>query len=184
MRARELAGAAALGLVASLLAHTAIFGRGHIMGAAYHQVLLGLAGLALTALVGSAVSLAWSAAGRISAGSVLAVRLRSVLPRWPMLCFATAAWLLSIEAVEPRHDPAPIALLLAAIVLASLLVLATVRALLSILASIAIAVRSTKFADRAPSWPARFVSTPRARRLHRARRLYARPPPDPAVTGA
>lgn len=181
MRAKQFTGAAILGLVASLMAHTVAFGRGHVMGAAYHQAFLGLAGLALAAFIGAAISLAWSASGRISEGSILAARLRAGLPRWPSLCASTTAWLLLVEAVEPRHDAAPVLLLIGAIVLASLVVLTAVRGLLAVLARIAVAVRSAKFAGRTQSWPLRFAPVPRAHRLLRARRLYTRPPPEYSV---
>jgi MFS family permease len=170
-------GAAALGLLAALTAHTAAYGSGHAMGGAYHGVLVSLSCVAALGALLAGASVAWIGGRRTIDGSVLATQLRSRLPGMVPVVAAAAAWFVLGEAIEPHHDAASPALVCAAVLVAAWLLLLLARALLGLLASIAIAVRSAGFAPRAPVWVLRFAPAPRARRaLHRARR-YARPPP-------
>ena len=77
---RKVPGALAVGLLASLAAHTALFGGSHAMGGAYHELFLQAA---LTIVVGACLlfaSLAWSGAKSTADGSVLAARLCSRFP--------------------------------------------------------------------------------------------------------
>lgn len=184
MRARQLPGAAALGLLASLLAHTAAYGGSHAMGGAYHATLVACAAAAGLAALLFATSVAWAGAGSALDGSVMAARLRLGLPSWPVLATATAAWFVLGEHIEAHHDGVAPIVLFVAIALAAWLVLACARAVLSFLAAIVIAIRGGAFAPRILASHRLIVrQAPRARRLLHAQRRYARPPPV-AVAGA
>jgi len=179
MRARELPGAVALGLLASLLAHTAAYGGGHAMGGAYHTALVaGAAGGALGALI-AALSLAWASAGRALDGSILAARLRAGLPSWPLLTLAATAWFAFGETLEAHHDGVAIPLVAAALVASAYVVLFFARMALSFLAAIVIAIRVDAFAPRLSTWQRlTLLPAPVPRHLLRADRRYARPPPS------
>ena len=183
MRPREAPGALALGLLASLLAHAAEYGGGHSMGGSYHGALVAAGVVAGLGSALAAGALAWAGAGRILEGSILAVRLRLHLPRWPAVAAAAALWFALAEHLAPQHDAASPILLIAGLAIAAWLVLALARGALSILATIAIAVRKTRFSPRAHARLLRLLPAPRAHALLRATRRYARPPPI-AVVGA
>ncbi len=183
MRPREALGALALGLLASMVAHAAGYGGGHAMGGSYHEALVAAATVAAlgSALMGGAV--AWAGAGRILEGSILAGRLRLYLPRWPAIFAAAVLWFSLAEHLEPKHDAASPILLVVALALAAWLLLALAKGALSILAAIAIAVRTTRFAPRVPARLLRLQPAPRVRAQLHATPRYARPPPA-AVIGA
>lgn len=183
MRARELPAAAALGLLASLLAHTAAYGGGHAMGGSYHSAIVAAAAAAALAAFVSATSLAWAGAGRARDGSILAARLRSVLPSWSSLVLFATAWFALGERIEAHHDGAAPLLIALALAACAWLVLACVRALLAFLAEIVIAIRAGAFAPRSPSLHRTLArATPIVRTLLLAHRRYARPPPS-AIAG-
>ncbi|MHB8433977.1 MAG: hypothetical protein ACYC8W_07605 [Candidatus Tyrphobacter sp.] len=183
MRARELPGAAAFGLIASLLAHAAGYGSGHAMGGSYHELLLVLSALALLGGALAVGALAWAGAGRTQEGSILAARLKTAVPSWPALTVAAASWLMLVEHLEPRHYALSPLLLLAMVALAAWLLLVLARFALALLAAAAVAVRRGRFAQRPLAWRIRACPTPTVSRIPRAARRYARPPPS-AVLGA
>lgn len=184
MRALELPGAIALGLLASLLAHTAVYGQSHVMGGEYHELLLVAAAIALCASAVAAGALAWAGAGHVISGSVLAVRLRLALPSVPALTVAASLWFTLVEHIEPHHSTLPLPLLLLAIALTSWCVSALARASLSLLATIAVAARPlTQHVPHAFAWDERRIETPHFDSALRIARRFARPPPG-AVTGA
>ncbi len=183
MKARELPGAAALGLIVSLLAHVAGYGSGHAMGGSYHELLLALSALTLLGGILAVGALAWAGAGKTRDGSVLAALLRTAVPNWPALTAAAISWLALAEHLEPRHHTVSPLLLLAAIALVAWLLLALARAALLLLAAAVVAVRCGRFAARPLAWRMRSRPTPRVSRILRAARRYARPPPI-AVLGA
>jgi hypothetical protein len=181
---RKVPGALALGLLASLAAHAALFGDEHAMGGAYHALLLQVAlGAGLSLLVFLA-GLAWSQRGVAADGSVLASRLRERLPGQQWVFAATAVWYAGAEAIEPHHasvSAAAAALVLAA---AAWLVTRLAQAVARAFADIVIGVARIAFSPRAPSWQRRPRSRPLRRRFCSARRRYARPPPIAAFTCA
>lgn len=173
----KVPGALALGLLASLAAHAALYGGEHAVGGAYHALLLQITLAGALGFVALAGALAWTQSGLSADGSVLAVRLRERLPGLGSVIPATAAWYVAVEAIEPHHAAAPAIALLAALVAASYAVLRLAHAITNALARAVIAISRTPFSPRAPAWRRR----PRGRLIARpsflTRRRFARPPP-------
>jgi hypothetical protein len=177
MKAREFPGALALGLLASLTAHTALFGGEHEMGGAYHAELVTVALAALGGFLAGFGALAWIGARHTADGSVLASRLFRRLPGIGPVLGATALWFALGERLEQGHAPAALWSTVAAIAAAAFLVLWLARAALRVLARAVIAVSGAAYADRlairlrigAPV----FVPAP----APSLRRRFARPPP-------
>jgi hypothetical protein len=174
---RGLPGAIALGLLASLVAHAAIFGGDHAMGGAYNEVLVQTAIAACVGLVASFGTLAWVGRGRASDGSVLASRLSQHLPDFPMLFASSAAWYTLAEALEPHHAPASALVILIALASAAFAILLGARGLLRTLAKAVLAIAPTDFSPRSPAWVRRPQAVPVVRRSPLLRRRFARPPP-------
>jgi len=178
MKLREFPGALALGLLASLGAHAALFGGDHEMGGAYHAQLLTLAAAALGGLLVAFGALAWTGARHAADGSVLAARLARRLPAiLPVIASAALCFALG-ERLEPAHAPAATAPLIAAILIASVLLHALARWAIETLAHAVVAVTRTGYAGRTPirlrvPAPVFIVAEPPA-----LRRRYARPPPQ------
>lgn len=166
-----------LGLLAALVAHTAIFGGDHAMGGAYHALLLQIAlGGGLSLLVFFA-ALAWGEPGGAADGSIVAARLRERLPRAAAVLAAAAAWYAAAEGIEPHHaGPSPVLALLA-VAAASWIVLRFSGAAVRALAAAVLAILGVSFAPRAPSWARRPSPPPFLRRPLCVRRRFARPPP-------
>lgn len=183
MRPRELAGALALGLPAALLGHTVAYGGSHSVGGSFHGVLVGLTVAAAAAMLFGAACLAWTGAGRILQGSVLAARIEEYLPGWTASTIAAGLWFTLAEHVEPRHDALSPLILIAALALSAWILLLLAHFVLSLLAAIAIAVRAAVHVTFTPSPRLHLSAAPRAHYLLRAVRHYARPPPF-AVAGA
>ena len=80
MKLRGFPGALALGLLASLVAHTALYGSSHEMGGAFHRELVTVALAALGGLLVAFGALAWTGSRHAADGSVLAARLTGRLP--------------------------------------------------------------------------------------------------------
>lgn len=174
---RKAPGVLVLGLVASLVAHAALYGGQHAIGGAYHEVLLQMAvagALGFIALIGA---VAWTQSGSATDGSVLAARLRERLPGVGSVIAAAAASYAVIEAIEPHHAGAPGIALLAALAAASYAALRLAHAITDAFARAAIAISRTFFAPRAPAWRRRPRARLIARRSFAARRRFARPPP-------
>jgi hypothetical protein len=174
---RKVPGALTLGLLASLIAHAALYGGGHAMGGSYHVLLLEVAGAGLRGLIAFFGSLAWSNASATTDGTVLAARLRERLPNATALLVAAGAWYALGESVEPGHAAAPLAGSLAALLAASCAVAWLARAITSRLARAVVAVNRTAFAARTPLWLCRSRARIAPRRILLARRRFARPPP-------
>jgi hypothetical protein len=174
---RKVPGALALGLLASLVAHTALYGDSHAMGGAYHEVLAQAAfagGLGLALFFGA---LAWNGSSGVTDGSVLAARLREWLPSTAGLWTSVAGWYFIAEALEPHHAGAPSIGVVTALATAGWLVLRLARTVADALAGAVIAVLRAAFTGRTPSWWKRPRSRPLARRTARVYRRFARPPP-------
>ena len=89
MKLREFPGALALGLLASLGAHTALYGSSHEMGGAFHSELVSVAVAALGGLLVAFGALAWTGSRHAADGSVLAARLTGRLPGLAPVLVAT-----------------------------------------------------------------------------------------------
>ncbi|MGA9944573.1 MAG: hypothetical protein WBP75_05990 [Candidatus Cybelea sp.] len=176
MTLRKVPGVLALGLLASLVAHAALYRGEHAMGGAYHSLLVQSAIAFSAGLLAFFGALAWSGSS-VAEGSVLAARLRDRLPGLLWILPSAALWYAAAEAIEPHHVPAPPAVALAGLAVASWIVLFLTRAIVGTLARAAIALLCRPFSPRAPSWSRRARLQPRRRRAPRTHRRVVRPPP-------
>ncbi|MFZ0033328.1 MAG: hypothetical protein WAK84_15810 [Candidatus Cybelea sp.] len=176
MTSRKVPGVLALGLLASLIAHAALYRGEHAMGGAYHSLLVQSAIAFSTGLLIFFGALAWSGSSAAD-GSVLAARLRDRLPAVLWLLPSAALWYAAAEAIEPHHVPAPPAAAVAGLAVASWVALFLARSIAGTLARAAIALKRRPFAPRAPSWSRQPRLQPRRRRAPRAYRRFVRPPP-------
>jgi len=174
---RKVPGALALGLLASLGAHTALYGGDHAIGGGYHALLVQVAvGGVLSLLVGLA-ALAWSASRLTGDGTILATRLNERLPGLAALGTAAAFWFGVAEAIEPHHaGAAPLAILLALAAVAWIVRQIAVFAV-TLLARVVFAIARLAFSTRTPSWAPRQRRAAPRRPLFGTRRRFARPPP-------
>lgn len=184
MTLRKVPGALVLGLLASLVAHAALYGAEHAMAGGYHALLVQAAIAGAIGFLMTFGAIAWSAAGSIPDGSVLAARLTERLPDFAVVGATAAGWLALAEAVEPHHASAPAVVMVACLVLASWLVQRFARSIVEALASLAIAISRPAFTPRTPSWTRHRPASPLARRAPCARRRFARPPPTAATVRA
>lgn len=177
MTLRKVPGALALGLLASLAAHAALFGGTHLMGGDYHALLTQLAIGAGASLAFFYALLAWGGARVAVNGSVLAARLSARLPGLGSIFVSATVWYAAAELVEARHPGIPWIAVPVALALASWLFQWVSRLALAVLAGAILAVFGSSFAPRTPSW-ARFTLYARpVRPVLWARRRFARPPP-------
>ncbi len=177
MTLRGIPGALVLGLLASLVAHSALYGGGHAMGGPYHSWFLELGLAGCLGLLASIAALAWTGSRAAADGSVLASRLCERLPGGWAVFAAAGLWFALGERVEARHaDPNAVvtALVLAVAVWA---VWAVARWCVRLLAGAAIAIGRPAFAQRSPHWVRCAAPAPIARRSPLLRRRFARPPP-------
>jgi len=174
---RKFPGALALGLLASLTAHTALYGGGHAMGGSYHALLVQAALAGAIGLLILLFGLAWGAGRFAAEGSVLAARLSDRLPNFGPALAAATFWFAVAETIEPQHAGAPALAAILCLTLATWFVGALARAIAAALASLVIAVSRMLFAPRTPSWTRLSQPEPLAHRAPCARRRFARPPP-------
>jgi hypothetical protein len=158
----------ALGLLASLAAHGALYRGEHAMGGAYHSLLVQIAAALSVGLLAFFGALAWSSSSAAS-GSILAARLRDRLPNFFSVLASGASWYAAAEAIEPHH--------VCASPLVVVVVLRLARGIVGALARAAIAVLRTAFSPRTPSWSRWPRLQPIRRRPLRAYRRFVRPPP-------
>jgi hypothetical protein len=174
---RKVPGALALGLLASLAAHAALYGAEHAIGGAYHAVLLQITLAAALGFVMFVGALALTLSRNSTDGSVVAARLRERLPGVGSVIAAAAAWYVAVEAIETHHAGSPGIALFAALAASSYAALRLAHAITDAFARAAISISRTSFSPRAPAWRRR----PRGRVIPRhsflARRRFARPPP-------
>lgn len=181
---RKVPGALALGLLASLGAHSALYGGEHAMGGDYHAVVVEIAIGGILALLVGLGALAWSAAGLTPDGTVLASRLNDRLPGFAALAGATALWFGIAEALEPHHaGAAPVATVLALAAVAWIVRQIAVFAV-AFLARVVFAIARFAFSARTPSWAPRQRRPAPRRPLFGTRRRFARPPPITATVRA
>lgn len=175
---RRIPGALGLGLVAALIGHAVVYGNGHAMGGDYHELLLKLALAGSLALLGALAALATAGARFVADGSILARRVAQVLPNFPALLAATAAWYSLGEAIEPQHAAASILLVALALALAAALLLVGARTLVDSLSAAVVAVVRLRFAGRRPTITLRRRRAPLAIPAPPSlRRRLVRPPP-------
>ena len=182
VRARQLPGLAILGLLASLLAHTASYGGNHELGGAFHTTLELLALVGAGAFAASIGALAWVGARRQAQGSILAAALRPLVPSAGSLMVSAGLWFVLIESLEPEHLwHASLLVVTLCLVAASLLVAFTARTLLRAVAAIVLAIARLPFVRRPVCYRRRFTHRSSARRAVFVYRRFARPPPGPML---
>ncbi len=177
MKVRELPGAFALGLLASVLGHSAAYGNGHTMGGPYHSLLIALVDAGVGAFVLAAIALAWSCAGRCLDGSVLAARLATCLPGIPLLGLATTGWYCLFESIEGAHADDPLLLIALALGLAVVVVHAAATAAIAAVAKLVLAIFRNAFVQRTRVWLSCFELPVFVSRIATSRKLFVRPPP-------
>lgn len=184
MTLRKVPATLILGLLASLAAHTALFGQGHAMGGGYHAALAQAALTGALCLLAFFGALAWNGSAGTADGSVVAARLRARLPGAASLFAATLVWYGAAEALEPQHAPASMIVAMIALAGIACLVSRLANAIVTLVAGAVIAARGTPFAPR----PIPRSRRPRLhlipRRAPLARRRFARPPPVLALNRA
>ncbi len=174
---RKVPGALALGLLASLLGHTLLFGTDHAMGGEFHATLVILVFAAGTGLLTTFAALAWAGTSQTADGSVLGVRLNQRLPGLGAI-FPTSVVFFAIgESLEPPHVDQGIITTLFVLLAASWVVSAIARAAVKTLAEFAIAIVRTRFAAREPIGIVFSELPVIVRRAPMTRRRFARPPP-------
>ena len=178
VRLRQFPAIAILGLLASLVAHTASYGNDHVAGGAYHGALVLLAFAGVGALVASVTALAWFGVRRRADGSILATALRPLVPPVPALAAAAGLWYAVIESLEPGHAwHASLILVAFFLIAASVLITMAARALVRAIAEIVVAIVRVPFARRPVGYRRRFTHRSSARRVYFIYRRFARPPP-------
>ena len=146
---RKVPGALALGLLASLAAHAALYGGEHAMGGGYHALLMQAALAAALSLLLFFGALAWTEVGRAPRRQ----RLGRPAARTPAhagsaSCLPRRCGTALAEAVEPHHAGASPIAVLVALAVAAWLVLRLARALIDALAGAVIAMLRTSFSPR------------------------------------
>jgi hypothetical protein len=177
MKLREFPGALALGLLASLGAHTALYGGSHEMGGAFHSELVTVAAAALGGFLVAFGALAWTGSRHAADGSVLAARLAGRLPGLAPVLIATAACFALGERLEPAHAVTAFWPLVAAIVASAALLLLLARAAIKTLAGAIVAISRPAYAARTPVWLRRAAPVFAVAPAPSLRRRFARPPP-------
>jgi hypothetical protein len=174
---RKVPGALALGLLASLGAHAALYGNEHAMGGGYHAAFVQVAIAAVLGLLLGASAIAWSCAGRTPDGSVLAARLSDRIPSLAALGSATALWFGVAEAIEPHHAGAAALVTLLVLAVAAAIVRQIAVFAVALLARVVFAIAPLTFSPRTPCWTRRPETPAPFRRILCGRRRFARPPP-------
>ncbi|MBV8345403.1 MAG: hypothetical protein JO190_10485 [Candidatus Eremiobacteraeota bacterium] len=177
MTLRKVPGALALGLLASLGAHAALYGGEHAMGGGYHSLLVQVAIAGALSLVVGLSALAWSAAGVTADGSVLATRLNDRLPGLAALAATAAIWFVMAEGIEPHHAGAPPFAILLALAAAAWIVRRIAIFAVALLARVVFAIARLMFSPRALLWARRPRTLAPRLPLFGERRRFARPPP-------
>lgn len=140
MNLRQLPGATVLGLVAALVAHAALFGGEHTWAGAYHSAFLQFTLAATAGLVAAAGALLWSGAQYTADGTVLAARLRPMLPGWGATAACAAGWYVLGERLETAHAAVPLVAIVGILLLAAWAALHFASAALRLLAGIVFAI--------------------------------------------
>jgi hypothetical protein len=177
MKLREFPGALALGLLASLIAHTALFGGEHQLGGAYQAAIFTMVSSAVGGLLVGFAALAWLGARHTADGSILASRLGQRLPGLAPLLATTALCFALCERLEPEHAARGLLPLVVALAVAAWLVRALAQVAIEALARAVIAIDRTPFAPRIPIRVHLAVPVVIVKPAPQLRRRFARPPP-------
>jgi hypothetical protein len=177
VKLRKIPGALVLGLLASLVAHTALYGGEHAMGGAYSELLLELALAGGLGLAGAAAALAWSAARRTADGSILAADLAARLPSALSTGLSAIGWFIAGEGAEAPHRGPGWLLVTLALAGAAWLVVRLAHALVRAIADAIVAVVRSSFAPRRPRRRLARHPAPVILASPLLRRRFARPPP-------
>lgn len=177
MTLKQVPGALALGLLASLIVHTLLFGNDHAMGGAFNALILELATAGCVGFAAFLGGLAWQGAGRAADGSILSARLADRLPSWPALCIAAVSWFAAGEAVEPHHGGAGVLATAVCLLATTWLLRVVARSLVRLVAHAVLAAARVPFAARIHVWHRPLVRVAIPRRFPLLRRRFARPPP-------
>ncbi len=161
MTLRQLPGASVLGLVTALVAHGILFGGRHAWGGVYHDALLQLTFAAVIALTAATAALLWTGARYAADGTILAARLRELLPSWSAVAVFAVGWFAFGECLEAVHPGVPllaIAVLLSACAwLIWRVALAALRVLAGFVFAIAFALEARRYVQ---PLEARFRTSP------------------------
>ena len=181
MPLRKVPGFLALGLLASLGAHAALYGNEHVVGGAYHGTLLTLALISLACGTVGLAGLAWAGARHAADGSILAARLTDRLPGLLPLFCSTAGWYSLVEATEPQHAISALPLTILCLIATAWLARGLTQWAIRALSGAIFAIARAPFAARRPLWRHErriFLIAPPRPLL---RRRFARPPPIPTA---
>jgi hypothetical protein len=141
---RQLPGALVLGLVTALVSHAVLFGGEHAWGGNYHSFFLQFTLAAIVGLMAATGALLWSGAHYAADGTVLAGRMRDMLPRWIAVAISGAGWYALGEILEAPHAGVPFLAIVAILALTAWLLRrcasSALRALASFVFAIAIAL--------------------------------------------
>lgn len=177
MPLRKVPGFLALGLLASLGAHAALYGNEHVVGGAYHGTLLTLALVSLACGAIGLAGLAWAGARHAADGSILAARLTDRLPGLVPLVCSTVGWYSLVEATEPQHSASALPFTVLCLIATAWLARGLAQCAIRAVAGAIFAIARAPFAARRPLWLRTrrtfLVAAPRPL----LRRRYARPPP-------
>lgn len=184
MTLRKVPGALALGLLASLIAHAAVYGGDHAAGGNYHLLLLEIAAAGALALTAAALLTGWSGARSAVNGSVLAARLTARLPGFVPLLTATVVCYATIEFLEPHHGDASFLGAGLCLTVASWIVATLCRWFCAVIAATMLLIAGSVFAARTFAWFVYRTAAPVPRRILCAHRRFARPPPTGSFAGA
>lgn len=176
---RQLPGTTVLGLVAALVTHAVLFGGEHVWGGAYHSALLELTLAALTSLTGAAAAFLWSGARCAADGTVLASRLRAMMPGWAAIAASGAGWFALGERLESAHAGVPFVAIAVMLALVAWMLRRFASVGLRALAGIVFAIARGLQREQGTAWR---PSTTPLRRFAQDdselwRRRFTRPPP-------
>lgn len=149
---RQLPGATVLGLLAAIVAHGVLFGGSHAWGGAYHTALLLLAFAAVVGLTAGALALLWSGERCAADGTILAARLRELMPGWSAVAVSAAGWFMLGECLEVAHSGVPLLILVVILSASAWMVRSfasfALRALAGIVFAIALALHARCQSER------------------------------------
>jgi len=176
---RQLPGATVLGLVVALASHAVLFGGEHAWGGAYHGALLELTLATVAGLTAGTAALLFSGARCAADGTVLAARMRDLLPAWSSVAVSGALWFTLGERLEAGHSAVPLLAIVLILVLAAWLLVRFAAAALRVLARIVFAIaRLVQCQDEPVESPLKLPAALRqAQRDTAWCRRFSRPPP-------
>lgn len=184
MSLQKVPGAVALGLLASLVAHAALYRGEHAAGGNYHVLLLEIAAAGGIGVLFAGLLLAWSGARRAVTGSVLSARIAARLPGFIPLLTATLLCYATIERLEPQHADASLLGAGVCLTAAACIVAALCRWFCAVLAQTMLLIASAAFSARTFVWCGSPAAAPSRRLTLCTHRRFARPPPTESIAGA